>query len=134
VLEVGHRARAGEPCDLIFAQLRPDGSRRLLRGWAEPTVVAGRVVRVDGVVQDVTDIQRATGQQQAVAELGRAALAGEPVDALLDRAAGLVGATLGLDHVAVVEPQRRVGADPRPRHALRRAVGAGDGALRRQRR
>jgi signal transduction histidine kinase len=96
-------AYAGQPYLLLFAQLRPDGSRRILRAWAEPTVVDGRVVRMAGVVQDVTESERVAGQQQAVAELGRAALAGEAVGQLLERAATAVGAALGLEHVTVLE-------------------------------
>jgi signal transduction histidine kinase/PAS domain-containing protein len=125
VVEAARRARSGVPFDLTFAQLRPDGSRRVLRGWAEPTAVDGQVVRIDGVVQDVTGIQRAAGQHQAVAELGRAALAGEPVDALLERAAALVGATLALDHVTVVELQPDRGLVIRTTHGWQDVDGLG---------
>lgn len=110
------QARAGEPSDLVVAQLRPDGSRRMLRARAEPTVVDGQVVRVDGVVQDVTDMQRAAGQQQAVAELGRAALGGKDVDSLLEHAATVVAATLGLEHVTVIELQPERGLVVRAVH------------------
>lgn len=105
VIEATRAARAGRPFDIRFRQRRPDGSERVLRGWAEPSVVGGVVERIDGGVQDVTDVERAAGQQQAIAELGRAALAGEQVEALMDRAAAAVAAALHLDHVSVLEVQ-----------------------------
>jgi signal transduction histidine kinase len=109
IVEATRGARSGQPCVVVFAQLRPDGSRRILRGWAEPTVVDGRLVRLAGVVQDITESERVAGQQQAVAELGRAALVGEAVDPLLERATAAVGAALGLEHVTVLELQAERG-------------------------
>jgi signal transduction histidine kinase/PAS domain-containing protein len=99
------RARAGDHVDLLVRQRRADGARRILRIMAAPHTSGGRVTRVDGLVQDVTDAERFVAQQQAVAELTAAALEGGPPNALMDRVTTLVGATLDIDFVTVLEAQ-----------------------------
>jgi PAS domain S-box-containing protein len=96
--------RRGEPGELTFAIERPDGTRRRIRGRGVPRRGEdGRVVRVDGFAQDVTELARAEAQQATVAALGRLALSGMPLAALLRRAADTVAEELGLDHAAVTE-------------------------------
>ena len=81
-----------------------DGRQRVLHARAEPLLGGdGMTVGLQGFSQDVTEEESATRQQRAVAQLGRAALAGEPVDQLLQRAATLVGETLFVDMSAVFE-------------------------------
>ena len=99
------RALHGEATEVTVRQRRPDGTRRVLRVMAVPARRAGdRVIRVDGMVQDITDVARTTEQRQAVAELGRAALEGLPLEQLIERARlaiadvlDLAGVTIGPD-------------------------------------
>jgi PAS domain S-box-containing protein len=94
--------RRGEPGELAFEIERPDGTRRRLRGRGVPRRAPdGRVTRVDGFAQDVTELARAEAQQAAVAALGRLALSGLPIDVLLRRAADTVADELALDFAAV---------------------------------
>jgi signal transduction histidine kinase len=113
--------------DILLTQLRPDGSRRILRSWASATVVGAAVVRLDGVVQDVTKLERAAGRQAAVAALGREALAATEPGALLDTAAILVAETLGTGRVSLLQPDE---AEPGSPEAVVAATGeavAGEG-------
>jgi signal transduction histidine kinase/PAS domain-containing protein len=97
------RARAGEEFDVLVRQRRPDRGRRILRVMAAPHTTDGRVTRVDGLVQDVTEAERFAAQQQAVAELAGAALEGVDPVVLLDRVTAVVAATLDIDFVTVLE-------------------------------
>lgn len=94
--------RYGEPAELAFPLERPDGTRRTIRGRGVPhRGPSGRVVRVDGFAQDVTELARAEAQQAAAAALGRLALSGMPIEALLRHAADTLAEELELDHAAV---------------------------------
>lgn len=96
--------RRGEPAELAFEIERPDGTRRRLRGRGVPrSGPDGRVTRVDGFAQDVTELARGEAQQAAVAALGRLALSGLPIDVLLRRAADTVAEELRLDYAVVAE-------------------------------
>jgi PAS domain S-box-containing protein len=90
--------RDGEPYELSFPVILPDGRRRILRGRGVPQRGAdGRVVRIDGFAQDVTELARAATRQTAVALLGRMALSGVPIDVLVRQAVHTVIAELELD-------------------------------------
>lgn len=99
---------AGESREDTVRQRGADGTLRTLRVNSVPSVVDGRVVRVDGVVQDITIATSTAAQQRAVAELGRAALERLDLGELMERASAAVAATLGLRQVtisgAVAEP------------------------------
>jgi signal transduction histidine kinase/PAS domain-containing protein len=100
----GDLLRRGAPAELAFPIERPDGTRRIIRGRGVPRRGDnGRVVRVDGFAQDVTELARAEAQQAAVAALGRLALSGMPIDALLRRAADTVAEELELEFAGVAE-------------------------------
>lgn len=95
------RALCGEPAEVTVRQRRPDGTRRVLQIIAAPNAAGGRVTRVDGVVQDVTDAARAAARRSAVADLGRAALEGLPLDELVERARGAIEDVLDLPGVTI---------------------------------
>jgi signal transduction histidine kinase/PAS domain-containing protein len=102
-MRVRSEALAGRRGEFSVRQSRPDGTQRVLRVMAVPSVDDDAVTRVDGVVQDVTEAARTTAQQQAVAELGQAALEGVGVDALIERACAALVHALGFEEVAVLE-------------------------------
>jgi PAS domain S-box-containing protein len=80
--------RDGEPFEVKFAIERPGGDRRIIRCRGVPARgPAGRVVRVDGFAQDITELAHAEEQQTTAAVLGRLALSGMPTDALERHAA-----------------------------------------------
>lgn len=107
VRETTRRAvRDGKPFEIAFDVRRPDGARRHLRGRGEPVAGAdGRVQRIDGFVQDVSELRRAEAQQRAVAELGQLALSGLPGSELMHHAVDTVVNTLQLDHGSMLELQ-----------------------------
>jgi len=101
---VGRAMRDGTQLDIRLRVRGGDGRPRVLHARAEPLRDDdGITVGLHGFSQDVTEEESATRQQRAVAELGRAALAGESVERLLERAAALVGRTLLVDMAAVFE-------------------------------
>jgi PAS domain S-box-containing protein len=80
--------RDGEPYEIAFPIERPGGGRRAIRGRGVPVRgPSGRVVRIDGFAQDITELARAEAQQATAAVLGRLALSGMPIDALERHAA-----------------------------------------------
>ena len=94
----------GEPYELAFPVALPRGRRRILRGSGVPVRDdEGRVVRIDGFAQDVTELSRAATRQSAVAALGRMALSGVPIDVLLRLAVEAVVTELELDYALVAE-------------------------------
>jgi signal transduction histidine kinase/PAS domain-containing protein len=99
------RALAGEDIDLLVRQRGPRRAGRILHVKAAPRMSGGRVTRVDGLVQDVTDAERSAAQQQAVAELAGAALGGLGLQALMDRASAIVASTLDINFVTVLEAE-----------------------------
>jgi signal transduction histidine kinase/PAS domain-containing protein len=114
--------RDGMPYELSFPVVLPGGRRRILRGRGVPVRGDdGRVVRIDGFAQDITELSRAATRQSAVAALGRMALSGVPIDVLLRLAVDTVLSELELDYALVAEREGdrlvaravRVGSDPR---------------------
>jgi PAS domain S-box-containing protein len=90
--------RDGQPYELSFPVMLPGGRRRILRGRGVPQRDEdGRVVRIDGFAQDVTELTRAATRQTAVALLGRMALSGVPIDILVRQALHTVVTELELD-------------------------------------
>ena len=129
ILAVTARAlRDGNPYEIRFSVVTPDGRRRILRGRGVPLRgESGAVERVHGFAQDVTELARAESQQRAAAELGRRALAGVAFDVLAAEAAAAVAQELGLDVAAAA---RLLAERPRPDHgALRGGVGDEDAAF-----
>src|SRR5215207_8865610 len=132
--EVVDRARAGAGNQsFIKRYLRPDGE--VVWAAVESIFVPGR--RGDGWfyahVQDITDqraaheaVARQTRQQAAVAELGRFALEEQDLEAMMDRVARTVAATLDVELCAVFEVTPRGSA-------LRLVAGVGwpEGQVRR---
>jgi PAS domain S-box-containing protein len=92
ILEITRQAlRSGKAYELTFPIVLTGGRRRILRGSGAPTTdESGRVVRIDGFAQDITELARAATRQSAVAALGRQALTGVPMDVLLQLAAATV--------------------------------------------
>ena len=94
----------GRPYEIQFPMLTPDGRRRILRGRGEPVRGdSGRVERIHGFVQDVTELARAESQQRAAADLGQLALSGVGLDVLMREAADAVANELGLEYAGVVQ-------------------------------
>ncbi len=105
------KLRAGEPAQAFdYALDLPQGKRwfhaRLTR-WVD---ARGRFAGAVSLVTDITDRVLAEGeiharsrQQEAVATLGRSALAGVEPGKLMDEAVALVADTLGTDFAAVLE-------------------------------
>ena len=92
------------PREIAFPVLRPDGTRRILRGRAAPIRGDhGAVVRVDGFAQDVTELSRAEARQGAAAALGQLALSGLPMGVLLRHAVDAVATELQLEHAVIAE-------------------------------
>jgi PAS domain S-box-containing protein len=124
--------RDGNAYEQEYRVVRPDGSVRWVRDRGFPVRdVAGRVYRVAGIAEDVTErkqrdeeLRRHVRQQEAVAVLSRSALAGDDPQALLDGAARLVAEALKVGHAAVWE------RDPAGAALLLRAgVGWGAGVV-----
>jgi signal transduction histidine kinase/PAS domain-containing protein len=83
---------------------RADGDIRTLDVRADP--VAGPDGEPDGLqgfVQDITELERAARRQRIVAELGQEALAGAPLDALIEHALAAVERGVEVDGAAVLE-------------------------------
>jgi len=86
---------------------------RIFERHSEPRRIAGRTVGRVWSFHDVTDRRRAeaamsahTRQQAAIAELGRFALAQTPLEAVMDKAAGIVAETLDVEFCTVLELER----------------------------
>ena len=90
---------------------RPDGTVIWVRNSASTTRdEAGRIIRYDGYLEDVSHRKRAeeeiavrAAQQAAIAELGRAAVSDASLAQILDTACRLVADTLAVDIVSVLE-------------------------------
>jgi PAS domain S-box-containing protein len=101
---------AGE-WDVEFRILHPDGSVRWVWDRAFPVRdSAGAIYRFAGITQDITVRKRAglelkarATQQRAVAQLGRYALEGNELDALLERTVSVVAEVLEVDFAKVLE-------------------------------
>ena len=88
----------GESYELVFPIDLPSGRHRILRSRGVPVRDdAGRVVRVEGFAQDITELAGAIARQGAVASLGRLALSGVPLEVLLRVAVDAIVEELGLD-------------------------------------
>jgi PAS domain S-box-containing protein len=109
------RQAAGEPTQGLYRIRRPDGEVRWIFDRSTSIVEDGRVVRVAGIAEDVTERRLAeltlevrVRQQAAVAELGHLALARAPLDLLMDRAVRGVAETLEVPLCKVLQltPER----------------------------
>jgi PAS domain S-box-containing protein len=99
-----------QPFDDEYRVLRPDGQVRVIHERGHfVTDAHGRATKLVGIVQDVTEtrrqedeLQRRSVQQVVVANLGQAALSGEPMDALIAEASDLATRLLGVDSSIVM--------------------------------
>ncbi len=107
---IGQAPSAGE-WNVEFRIVRPDGSVRWVWDRAFPVRdSAGGIYRFVGITQDITVRKRAdlelkarAAQQRAVARLGRYALEGGELGALLDRTVAVVAEVLEVDFAKVLE-------------------------------
>jgi PAS domain S-box-containing protein len=111
IREVTTRAlRDGQPYEIRFPVLTPDGRRRILRGRGVPERGdSGTVERIHGFAQDVTELARAESQQRAAAALGQLALSGVTFDVLIREATDAVAQELGLDFAGMAEARSEGG-------------------------
>jgi PAS domain S-box-containing protein len=90
--------RDGEPYEVAFPLLLAGGRRREIRGRGVPVRgPSGRVVRIDGFAQDVTELTAAEARQRAASVLGRLALSGMPIGALESQAVDAVARELDVE-------------------------------------
>jgi signal transduction histidine kinase len=104
IRDEGRRAiAAGEPLDFRHALPQPDGTDRTLRIRGDlVTGSRGEGTVLQGFAQDITELARATTQQQVVAELDRVALGDAGIGELIDQVTGAAARTLGVRRVAVL--------------------------------
>jgi len=96
--------RDGRPLARRLRARRADGDVRTLDVRADPvTGPDGEPDGLQGFVQDITELERAARRQRIVAELGQEALAGAPLDALMERALVAVERGVEADGAAVLE-------------------------------
>ena len=96
--------RDGEPYEIRFPFVLPDGRRRIVRSRGVPVRgESGAVEQIHGFAQDVTELARAESQQRAAAALGRLALSGVTFEVLMREAADVIARELGLDFVGVAQ-------------------------------
>lgn len=129
--------------DVEFRIVRPDGTVRWVWDRAFPVRdAAGSLYRFVGIAQDITvrkqaelELQARAAQQRAVAQLGRYALEGNDLGALLERTAGIVAEVLEVDFSEVLEINAdgkglllRAGVGWPPGTVGRATVGAGSQA------
>jgi signal transduction histidine kinase len=71
---------------------------------ATPVIdAAGEVTALQGFTQDVTRVERANGQQRALAALGRVGLGGNDLEELLERTCGIVRDALEVEFASIHE-------------------------------
>jgi signal transduction histidine kinase len=98
------RGRRGTALDFQHEVQQADGSVRTLRVRGDLVPGSGgEGDALQGFVQDISELVRATTQQQVVAELDRVALGDAPVPELIEQVAGAAARTLGIRRVAVYE-------------------------------
>lgn len=73
---------SGKPFDLELELVTPDGNHKWVRVIGKPKVTEGRVTRVRGSIQDVTDIKRA---EERIVHLNRVLLAIRDINQLIVR-------------------------------------------------
>jgi signal transduction histidine kinase len=101
---VRERGRHGESLDFRHELQQADGTVRTLRVRGDlVTGSGGEGNALQGFAQDITELVRATTQQQVVAELDRVALGEAPVADLIEQVTGAAARTLGIRRVAVYE-------------------------------
>ncbi len=105
------RALQSGEWDVEFRIVRPGGSVRWVWDRAFPVRdSAGNLYRFVGIAQDVTvrkqaelELQARAGRQKAVAQLGRYALEGDDLGALLERTAEIIAEVLEVEFSEVLE-------------------------------
>jgi signal transduction histidine kinase len=104
IRDEGRRAiAAGEPLDFRHHVPQPDGTVQTLRVRGDLVSRGGEGVVLQGFAQDISELARATTQQQVVAELDRVALGDAPITELIEQVTGAAARTLGVRRVAVYE-------------------------------
>jgi signal transduction histidine kinase len=104
ILDHGRRAiAAGASLDFRHDVPQPDGTVRTLRVCGDLVSRGGEGDVLQGFAQDITELARATTQQQVVAELDRVALGDAPIQELIVQVTGAAAGTLGVRRVAVYE-------------------------------
>ena len=102
IRDQGRRAiAAGEPLDFRHHVRQPDGTVQTLRVRGDVVSRGGEGTALQGFAQDISELARATTQQQVVAELDRVALGDAPVQELIEQVTGAAARTLGVRRVAV---------------------------------
>jgi signal transduction histidine kinase len=104
ILANGRRAIAtGESLDFRHDVPLPDGTVRTLRVCGDLVSRGGEGDVLQGFAQDISELARATTQQQVVAELDRVALGDALIEELIVQVTGAAAVTLGVRRVAVYE-------------------------------
>ena len=117
IRDAGRRAiAAGESLDFRHGVPQPDGTVRTLRVCGDLVSRGGEGNVLQGFAQDISELARATTQQQVVAELDRVALGDAPIQELIVQVTGAAADTLGVRRVAVYE------LDPTGRELLLRGL------------
>lgn len=101
----------------------PDGTVRVVEAQGVAQADAdGRLATIHGFAQDITAVERAAARRRALAELGRAGLAGGAIRELLDRACALVAEALWVESATVREHGRETGGDGGTAPVLRATI------------
>jgi signal transduction histidine kinase len=134
--EHGRRAlAAGVSLDFRHSLPQPDGTVLTLRLCGDLSSRGGEGTVLQGFAQDISELARATTQQQVVAELDRVALGDAPIQELIEQVTGAAARTLGVRRVAVYEldPGGRElvlrGLAPPMERAMPRALPAGEASF-----
>ena len=102
-----------EPFDNQFRIVLPDGDVRLVHDYGHFVFDDdGQPTKIVGLTQDITEdrkqqeeLQRRSLQQVVIANLGQAALSGEPIDALLGEATAVVADLLDVEMCSVLQEE-----------------------------
>ncbi|MEZ4383850.1 MAG: ATP-binding protein [Nannocystaceae bacterium] len=103
---VARSVASGESWDLELPFVTGSGRRLWVRALGEPEVEGGRVVRLFGTFQDITERRRLTDEFAAQSQIlhdiyQTSAEAGLSLDAKIDRLLGLCGTYFGLESAVV---------------------------------
>ena len=136
IRDQGRRAiAAGEPLDFRHHVRQPDGTVQTLRVRGDVVSRGGEGTALHGFAQDISELARATTQQQVVAELDRVALGDAPVQELIEQVTGAAAGTLAVRRVAVyaLDPAGRElalrGLAPTLDEAFPHVLPAGEGSF-----
>ncbi len=99
ILGEGDDARMVSLCRNITGRLQTQQELHAARVELE-NVVRNRTTELDAAT---SQLRSRASQQESVAELGRHALAGAPIEEVMNEAVGMVAAVLGLEYCAILE-------------------------------